>query len=592
MSSEASESAAHDGAPWRNSLARHLRLRGEQKFEIYVNVATSATMRDATYWAEILFSAGIATLGLTLNSPAVIIGAMLISPLMGPIMSAGLALAAGDFILAMRALVNIVVSSLAAIAFSTILVVLLPFREMTSEIAARTHPNTLDLVVALFSGAVGALAVCKSLRGVATSLPGVAIAVALMPPLCVTGYGVGVFLTIDRVQGTAILAGGGLLFVTNLVAITFSSMLVFLLLHIDSDEVKDKIREWRSKDPESSLFQRRVDRFVPDQVERIGSLPARLALVAAMVAMVFIPLKRSFDALSAEIRQRQRLNHTQRVATATWEKSFAATRAGGARSYIDFLDVSDREGVLAVTVRAFISESILPEERESYTRAIAKTLGRRPETVQVAIVEIPTSTYQVAKAKKEVTPAPVSESAGLRFHRAAQEVLAQIGASRMPAGATLLDQTLAIGSGPPTATIIYLSPAPISDDARSMIASSAREKLDLPTLDTRLVHIPSETGIAFQRGSATIGEATAPSIETLAPALKPRLALRVILHTASNDGLDARRAGAVRDALIAAGAEEARIGTAISENVPNDQVIVRIEKAPAITPAQANAGPK
>src|SRR4029079_562368 len=138
------------------------------------------------------------------------------------------------------------------IAFSTVLVTLLPFREMTAEIAARTHPNTLDLVVALFSGAVGALAVWKRLRGGATSLPGVAIAVALMPPLCVTGYGVGVFLTVDRAQGTAILARGGLLFVTNLVAITFSSMVVFLLLHIDSGEVNEKIREWRGTDPESS----------------------------------------------------------------------------------------------------------------------------------------------------------------------------------------------------------------------------------------------------------------------------------------------------------------------------------------------------
>lgn len=184
-------------------------------------------MRDATYWAEILFSAGIATLGLILNSPAVIIGAMLISPLMNPIM-AGLALAAGDFILAMRALMNLASSSAAAVAFSTLLVTLLPFREMTAEIASRTHPNTLDLVIALFSGTVGALAVCKSFRGVVpTSLPGVAIAVALMPPLCVTGYGIGVFLTVDRPQGLAILAGGGLLFVTNLVAITFSSMLVF-----------------------------------------------------------------------------------------------------------------------------------------------------------------------------------------------------------------------------------------------------------------------------------------------------------------------------------------------------------------------------
>ena len=568
---------------WRNWLARHLRLQGEEKFQIYVNVATSATMRDATYWAEILLSAGIATLGLTLNSPAVIIGAMLISPLMGPIMSGGLALAAGDFILAMRAVFNIVLSSFAAIAFSTFLVALLPFREMTAEIASRTHPNTLDLVVALFSGAVGALAVCKSLRGVATSIPGVAIAVALMPPLCVTGYGIGVFLTVDRAQGTAILAGGGLLFVTNLVAITFSSMLVFLLLHIDSDEVRERIRGWRSADPESSRFQSRVDRFVPDQVERIGSLPARLALVATLLAIVFIPLKRSFDALSTEIWQRQQLNRTQRVATQTWEELFAKTRGGGARSYIDWLDAAERDGALSLTIRAFISESISPEERESYAHAVARSLGRRPETVHVAVVEIPTSTYQVAKAKKEAEsiPPPAPESAGSRFQRAAQEILAQLAASRLPPGAMLLDSALAIGSGAPIVTIVYLAPAPISEDARSLITAGLREQLDLATLDLRLVHIPARTVISFDRRASTLGDASATSVAALAASVRSRTALRMVIQTATSEGTAARRIDAIRAALVMGGVEDARIATTVLDSVEDDQVVLIVEKATA-----------
>jgi uncharacterized hydrophobic protein (TIGR00271 family) len=570
----------NETASWRNWLARHLRLQGEEKFQIYVNVATSATMRDATYWAEILLSAGIATLGLTLNSPAVIIGAMLISPLMNPIMSGGLALAAGDFILAMRAMLNIVLSSFAAIAFSTVLVALLPFREMTAEIASRTHPNTLDLVVALFSGAVGALAVCKSLRGVATSIPGVAIAVALMPPLCVTGYGVGVFLTVDRAQGTAILVGGGLLFLTNLLAITFSSMLVFLLLHIDSDEVNERIRAWRNADPESSRFQSRVDRFVPDQVERIGSLPARLALVATLVAIVFIPLKRSFDALSAEIRQRQQLNRTQRVATETWEKRFAMTRGGGARSYIDWLEAAERDGALALTIRAFISESITPEEREAYAHAVAASLGRRPETVHVAIVEIPTSTYQVAKAKKEaeVVPAPKPESAGSRFERAAQEILAQLAASRLPPGAMLLDSALAIGSGSPIATIAYLAPAAISEDARSLITAAMREQLDLPTLELHLVHVPARTTILFDRRASTLDDASAASVAALAASVRPHLPLRVVIQTATGEGLAERRIDAIRNALRAAGVEEARIATRVSDSVEENQAVILVEK--------------
>lgn len=579
--------AFDDTASWRNWLSRHLRVERDDKFAIYVNVATSATMRDATYWAEIILSAGIATLGLTLNSPAVIIGAMLISPLMGPIMAGGLALAAGDFILALRAVFNIVLSSLAAIAFSTILVALLPFREMTAEIASRTHPNTLDLVVALFSGAVGALAVCKSLRGVATSLPGVAIAVALMPPLCVTGYGVGVTLTVDRAQGIAVLSGGGLLFVTNLIAITFSSMLVFLLLHIDSDEVREKIREWRGVDSEASTFQRRVDRFVPDQIERIGSLPARLALVAVLVAIVFVPLKRSFDALSAEIGARQELNRMQRIATEKWEDLFATTRTGSARSYIDRLDVAERSGILTLTVRTFISESISAEERQAYSSIVTSSLGRKPETVKVAIVEIPTSTYQVAKAKQETdhTPPVAPERAGVRFRRASSEVLTQINATRLPPAATPIDTSMTIGSGSSSlASIVYLSPAPISDDARSLIASELREVLELPTLDVRLFHIPTMSALSFPRRSAVIADADRVRLDVLASAVNPRATLRVAIQTHEGE-TGKRRADAVRAYLVEHGLEASRISIKpVKEET--EEVVVLIEQDSTMRPAR------
>jgi uncharacterized hydrophobic protein (TIGR00271 family) len=575
------DAIAGEAETWRDWLGRHLRVQGEQKFEIYINVAASATMRDATYWAEILFSAGIATLGLTLNSPAVIIGAMLISPLMGPIMAGGLALAAGDFILALRAVVNLVVSSLAAIVFSTALVTLLPFREMTAEIASRTHPNTLDLVVALFSGAVGALAVCKSLRGVATSLPGVAIAVALMPPLCVTGYGVGVFLTVDRAQGTSILAGGALLFVTNLVAITCSSMLVFLLLHIDSDEVREKIREWRATDPESARFQRRVDRFVPDQVERIGSLPARLVLVVTLLVIVFVPLKRSFDALSIEIRQRQQLNRTHRAATEIWEKQFATTHGGSARSYIDRLDATERDGALAVTIRAFISESITVDERDRYAHAVARALGRRPESVQVAVVEIPTSTYQVAKAKKEAESVPVSvaESAGTRFQRAAQEVLAQVGQGQLPPGAMLLESTLVAGSGPPVAIIVYLGTSPVSEDAQALITSSLRERTDLPTLEVRLIQIPARTEITFERRVTAVTESSVAVLDALCASVRTREGLRIVIQTSGSEKLDQRRLEAVRSSLITRGIAETRIVPAVSETTPPNHLVIAVERA-------------
>ncbi len=171
-----------------------------------------------------MFAAGIATLGLVLNSPAVIIGAMLISPLMGSILASGVAFAAGDLILGLRAVGMLALSCLSAIAFSILLVSLMPFKEMTAEIAARTRPNSLDLAVALFSGAVGSLAICKEVKGVVTSnrwccdcrcADAAAVCRWIWHWLCA--------LSLDRVEGLRAAQGGGLLFLTNLVAITFTA---------------------------------------------------------------------------------------------------------------------------------------------------------------------------------------------------------------------------------------------------------------------------------------------------------------------------------------------------------------------------------
>ncbi|MEO8573933.1 MAG: DUF389 domain-containing protein, partial [Pyrinomonadaceae bacterium] len=238
----------------RSKIAALLGVENARKEGLYIELAQGSTLFDLVYWLQIVFSAGIATLGLVMNSPAVIIGAMLISPLMGPILAAGLALASGDLVLGIRSMTKIFFSAVAAVGFSVLLVIVLPFRELTSEISARTEPNTLDLFIALFSGAVGSIAVCRDVKGVATSIPGVAIAVALMPPLCVAGYGLGVMITFDASVGGRVAYGGGLLFLTNLVAITFTAMIIFLAIKLVTGRVRKAVEEWEHADPESAFI--------------------------------------------------------------------------------------------------------------------------------------------------------------------------------------------------------------------------------------------------------------------------------------------------------------------------------------------------
>ena len=265
---------------FRDRFADALNVDAERKTEIYVQLSKSATLTDLVYWLQLLFSAGIATLGLVLNSSAVIIGAMLISPLMGPILSGGLALATGDLVLGLRTVVNLLLSTLVAVGFAVLLVGLLPFKESTPEIQARILPNTLDLFIALFSGAIGSIAVCREVKGVVTSIPGVAIAVALMPPVCVVGYGIGLAVSLDSAEGIRVATGGGLLYLTNLVAITFTAMIVFILLRLETGKVREKNREWRDTDRESMWWVNLIEKIPAlGKAREIRSITLRLVMI-------------------------------------------------------------------------------------------------------------------------------------------------------------------------------------------------------------------------------------------------------------------------------------------------------------------------
>ncbi|GAA0479291.1 hypothetical protein GCM10009096_21680 [Parasphingorhabdus litoris] len=158
-------------------------------------------------------SAGIAILGLLLSSPAVVIGAMLLSPLMGPIMGAGFALAIGDYAWLKGSAKALVLGTLVAVLFAAFVVALSPLQTVTSEIASRTRPNLFDLAVALFSALAGAYAMIRGRMG---TIVGVAIATALMPPLAVVGFGLATL-------NMSVFGGSLLLFFTNLMTIALAA---------------------------------------------------------------------------------------------------------------------------------------------------------------------------------------------------------------------------------------------------------------------------------------------------------------------------------------------------------------------------------
>ncbi|SEP59740.1 TIGR00341 family protein [Flavobacterium urocaniciphilum] len=188
----------------------------------------------------LIFAIFIASLGLNVNSTAVIIGAMLVSPLMGPIMGIGLAMGINDLILLKKSAKNFLFAVGVSLFTSTFYFYISPLNEAHSEILARTTPNIYDVLIAFFGGLAGILATSSKLKG--NVIPGVAIATALMPPLCTAGYG----LASGNLQ---FFSGAIYLFLINTVFIALSTFVTVRFLRFPNKEIidvktKKRVHNW------------------------------------------------------------------------------------------------------------------------------------------------------------------------------------------------------------------------------------------------------------------------------------------------------------------------------------------------------------
>ena len=538
------DSAPANASSWRDWFAGSLGVHRERKTEIYLDLSKSATLQDTSYWLQILFSSGIAILGMVLNSPAVVIGAMLISPLMGPILAGGLAFASGDVILGWRAILNIILSCSLAIGFAMLLVVLLPFKEVTGEIAARTSPNTLDLFIALFSGATGAIAVSKEVKGVATSIPGVAIAVALMPPLDAIGFGFGIAATSDSVQGLNIARGAGLLILTNLVAIMFSAMLVFLALRVNTESATEKVREWRSRDDESVWAKYFLARFPGfDKLRTIGSLPGRFLLILVPLVLISVPLYESFTQLKDEIVQKQEQNRVEDAARKVWSENFAELPDGRQRGYINSVETSNEDNKTVVQMNILTAQPLSKDERNLYSQNLASRLDIEPEKLDLRFVEIPTTSSEfLAKAQKQARENIQSEADKI-FTEKQKLLAAQIREHslsgikdyfknfELPAPAEFVNYQINMdGGGIPQVKILYLSSQEIDGNRQIQIADEVQSRLDDPAAKVSFERIEPLVGaVNFDSNQAKLSGAAIALLDLTGQIIRhnPNLAVEI-----------------------------------------------------------------
>jgi len=203
-----------------NKIPLFKKASDEDFKDLFLSLKDNANF-SYTYLTLMILSTLLATTGLFANSSPVIIGAMILAPLMAPIISLSMGVVRADNFLLIKSAKTLGLGIFMALLFSSVFTFFIPLEQITSEMQGRLNPNLLDLLVAVFSGIAGAYATSK--EEVAKSLAGVAIAVALVPPLSVTGIGIGLG-NIDMIYGSF------LLFMTNLVGITLSASLTFMVL--------------------------------------------------------------------------------------------------------------------------------------------------------------------------------------------------------------------------------------------------------------------------------------------------------------------------------------------------------------------------
>ncbi|MFN8354622.1 MAG: DUF389 domain-containing protein [Spirosomataceae bacterium] len=197
-------------------------------------ISAGISMRGYNLWI-LICSAMLASIGLDTNSTAVIIGAMLISPLMSPILGVGLGTGINDRDMLFRSFRNLAIATVASLATSTVYFLASPLSEITSELMARTQPTLLDVLIALFGGVAGIIAGSRTER--TNAIPGVAIATALMPPVCTAGFGL-------AHADWKIFGGAFYLFSINAVFISLATFAVVKYLQFPLKEyLDDRIRK-------------------------------------------------------------------------------------------------------------------------------------------------------------------------------------------------------------------------------------------------------------------------------------------------------------------------------------------------------------
>ncbi|HUU15235.1 MAG TPA: TIGR00341 family protein [Terriglobia bacterium] len=435
--------------PFEPSLGiyRHedFRLPADHRDALYRTVLEQSHL-DPEYIIMLALSALLALLGLLQNSVAVIIGAMLISPLMNPLLAGALALVLGDGKLGKKTAIVLGLSIGGAILITWFVAEFVPMKQQTPEILARIHPNILDLFIAFLSGLAGTLA----LRSGSSSLmiiPGVAIAVAVIPPLAVVGYG------LSSGQGSTA-AGAFLLFVTNLVAIIISAALVFWLMgYRPGGQAEEGQRK----------------------------LKYRMAASCLVLGILSIPLIQTLRGAITEVRQRSEI-------MAILDRAFSTEN-----SSVSDLAIAERDGHLRVRATLRTTEYFDGKKIESAQKFVQDAFGPDAslDVDQILVAHGPRGAEEVAHMWNTLTGGvvkPAPQPPPYNYQTAEAELLAHlqklVGEVLGPGDAPfrrLGPIRARVGANQPVAISVHLaSPDPLEPQTVQLLSAQLSARLSSP----------------------------------------------------------------------------------------------------------------
>jgi uncharacterized hydrophobic protein (TIGR00271 family) len=408
----------------------------------------------------------IALSGLITNSAPVIIGAMLISPLMGPILSFGFAFTTGAKKVWRQSVKKIAISIAVTLVVAAFASFLSPMKEITQEMISRTRPNLYDLIIAFLAGSAGAAALCTK-KNYLTVVPGVAIATAVIPPLSVAGFGIGVW-------NYNLFFGGFFLFFTNFVAITIATGIVFFIYG-----------------------------FRPRMITEtdLSKLKKRLAYLGTVLFIISIPLIYTLHVSIHEVRLRSEIYRLLK-------QEFDREKSSHLTAF-DYSKLPDNKIAIHAVINAveYLNEDEISEAEKSVAASLHERIGLFVEQVKVQPGGLKP---QIAKP---LVPAIAPPQPAAEVIKSAREsVIAIVRQSSDKIEKIIVPSTIEdfiVGFHGQTFTVSIVikikRDTPVTDEERLWLKRLLGSELNLP-VDLSIETVPFVPLLIFKRGETIVSD--------------------------------------------------------------------------------------